>query len=214
MVKNHKDRRDDEGTLVYPLITVERTSVVKDLQKKGSFATNLFRNPDVKGGVIAIARQIKQDKTANFVNNDTKRATGAINFPKQDRKNTAVYEILYVPYPTYLDMTYQITLRTEYAQQMNDLVTPFMTKTGGFNFFLLRKNGHQYESFIQSNFNLETNAASLNTEERIFTTKVEIKVLGYLLGEDKNEPQPKVVVRETVAKFLLPRERIVLAAEE
>ena len=116
MVKNHKDRRDDEGTLVYPLITVERTSVVKDLQKKGSFATNLFRNPDVKGGVIAIAKQIKQDKTANFVNNDTKIATGAINFPKQNRKNTAVYEILYIPYPTYLDMTYQITLRTEYAR--------------------------------------------------------------------------------------------------
>ena len=191
MVKNYKDRRDDEGTLVYPLIT------------------NLFRNPDVKGGVIAIAKQIKQDKTANFVNNDTKIATGAINFPKQNRKNTAVYEILYIPYPTYLDMTYQITLRTEYAQQMNDLVTPFMTKTGGFNFFLLRKNGHQYESFIQSNFNLETNAASLNTEERIFTTKVEIKVLGYLLGEDKNEPQPKVVVRETAAKFEMQRERVI-----
>ena len=145
----------------------------------------------------------------NFVNNDTKIATGVINFPKQDRKNTAVYEVLYVPYPTYLDMTYQITLRTEYAQQMNDLVTPFMTKTGGFNFFLLRKNGHQYESFIQSNFNLETNAASLNTEERIFTTKVEIKVLGYLLGEDKNEPQPKVVVRETAAKFEMQRERVI-----
>jgi hypothetical protein len=209
MVKNYKDRRDDEGTLVYPIITVERTSVTKDLAKK-QLGVNLFREQDVKGGVIAIARQIQPEKTKEFVNNDTQRVTGRINFPKQDRANTAVYEILYTPYPTYLDMAYDITLRSEYLQQMNDMVVPFMAKTGGINSFMLRKNGHQYETFIQSNFNLESNAASLNTEERIFTTKVQIKVLGYLLGEDKNEPQPKVVIRETAAKFRLQREKLVV----
>jgi hypothetical protein len=210
MVKNFKDRRDDEGTLVYPLITVERTSVEKNLAKKGSFGVNLFVNPDVKGGVIAIARQIQQEKTKEFVNNDTYRLTGRNNFPKQDRTNTAVYEILYTPYPTYLDITYDITLRTEYMQQMNEMIVPFMAKTGGINSFLLKKNGHQYESFIQSNFNLDSNASSLNDQERIFTTKVQIKVLGYILGQDKNDPQPKVVVRETAAKFRFQRERVVV----
>ena len=210
MIKNFKDRRDDEGTLVYPLITIERTSVEKNLSKKGSFGVNLFRNPDVKGGVIAISKQIQQEKTKEFVNADTLRITGKSNFPKQQRTNTAVYEILYTPYPTYLDMTYDITLRTEYLQQMNEIVVPFMTRTGGINSFLLKKNGHQYETFLQSNFNLESNASSLNDQERIFTTKVQIKVLGYLLGEDKNEQQPKVVVRETAAKFRFQRETVVL----
>lgn len=210
MVKNFKDRRDGDGTLVYPLITVERTSAEKNLSKKGSFGVNLFRNPDVKGGVIAIARQIQPEKTKEFVNADTQRITGQANFPTQNRTNTAVYEILYSPYPTYLDMTYDITLRSEYLQQMNDMVVPFMARTGGINSFMLRKNGHQYETFIQSNFNLESNAANLNAEERIFTTKVQIKVLGYLLGEDKNDPQPKVVVRETAAKFRFQRERVVV----
>jgi len=210
MVKNYKDRRDGEGSLVYPLITVERTSVEKNLAKKGSFGANLFANQDVKGGVIAIARQIQQEKTKEFVNNDTYRITGRVNYPKQQRTNTAVYEILYTPYPTYLDMSYDITLRTEYIQQMNEIVVPFMAKTGGINSFLLKKNGHQYESFIQSNFNLESNTSALNDQERIFTTKVQIKVLGYILGQDKNEPQPKVVVRETAAKFRFQRERVVV----
>jgi hypothetical protein len=210
MVKNYKDRRDGEGSLVYPLITVERTSVEKNLAKKGSFGANLFANQDVKGGVIAIARQIQQEKTKEFVNNDTYRLTGRVNYPKQQRTNTAVYEILYTPYPTYLDMSYDITLRTEYIQQMNEIVVPFMAKTGGINSFLLKKNGHQYESFIQSNFNLESNTSALNDQERIFTTKVQIKVLGYILGQDKNEPQPKVVVRETAAKFRFQRERVVV----
>jgi hypothetical protein len=210
MVKNFKDRRDDEGTLVYPLITVERTTIDNSLSKKGSFGVNIFQNPDVKGGVIAIARQLQQEKTKEFVNNDTYRTTGRINFPKQGRKNTAVYEILYSPYPVYLDITYDITLRTEYVQQMNDMFVPFMTRTGGINSFVLRKNGHQYESFIQSNFNLESNTSALNDQERIFTTKVQIKVLGYILGQDKNDPQPKVVVRETAAKFRFQRERVVV----
>lgn len=209
MVKNFKDRRDDAGTLVYPIITIERTSVEKNLAKK-PFGANLFRNPDVKGGVIAIARQMQHNKTKEFVNADTLRTTGRINFPTQKRTNTAVYEVLYTPYPTYLDMTYDITLRSEYLQQMNDMTVPFMAKTGGINSFRLKRNGHQYETFIQSNFNLESNAASLNVDERIFTTKVQLKVLGYLLGEDKNDPQPKVVVREMAAKFRFQRERVQL----
>lgn len=210
MIKNFKDRRDTEGTLVYPLITIERTSVEKNLAKKGSFGVNLFPNPDVKGGVVVIARQLQQEKTKEFVNADTQRITGQINFPKQQRQNTAVYEILYSPYPTYLDMTYDITLRSEYLQQMNEIVVPFMAKTGGINSFLLKKNGHQYESFIQSNFNLESNASALNDQERIFTTKIQIKVLGYILGQDKNDPQPKVVIRETAAKFRFQRERVIV----
>lgn len=209
-IKKDKDHRDSEGSLVYPIITIERKSTEKNLQNKGSFGANLFPQPDVKGGVIAIARQIQQEKTKEFVNNDTYRITGRINYPKQQRTNTAVYEILYTPYPTYLEMTYEVMLRTEYLQQMNEIVTPFMAKTGGINSFLLKKNGHQYESFIQSNFALESNADSLNALERIFTTKVQIKVLGYILGQDKNDPQPKVVVRETAAKFRFQRERVVV----
>jgi hypothetical protein len=93
---------------------------------------------------------------------------------------------------------------------MNEMVVPFMAKTGGINSFMLKKNGHKYESFIQSNFNLESNASALNDQERIFTTKVQIKVLGYVLGQDKNDPQPKVVIRETAAKFRFQRERVVI----
>lgn len=208
-VKKFKDFRDGEGTLVYPIISVERTSMVKDLQKKSMFGANVFRYPDVKGGVIAIARQIQHNKTKEFVNNESQRRKGKINFPSKGETNTAVYEILYTPYPTFLDMTYDIVLRTEYLQQMNEIVVPFMARTGGINSFMLKKNGHKYESFIQSNFNLESNISSLNDQERIFTTKIQIKVLGYLLGEDKNEPQPKVVVRETAAKFRFQRERVV-----
>jgi hypothetical protein len=59
--------------------------------------------------------------------------------------------------PVYLDITYSIMIRTEYQEQMNDLVTPFMTRTGGINYFIAKHDGHRFESFIQSDFTQDNN---------------------------------------------------------
>jgi hypothetical protein len=65
-VKRDKDLRDQDGTLILPLITIERTSVVKDLSRKGTAWANIPPVNDEKGRSITIARRIKQDKTANL----------------------------------------------------------------------------------------------------------------------------------------------------
>ena len=75
---------------------------------------------------------------------------------------------------------------------------------------MLRRNGHKYEAFIQQDFGNEDNADSLDDKERTFNAKVQIKVLGYIMGQGKNDPQPKVTIRETAAKFRLQRERIIV----
>jgi len=40
-----------------------------------------------------------------------------------------------------------------------------------------------------------------------------MKVLGYIIGEGKNQITPKVVIRETQARFKLARERTILEDE-
>ena len=37
----------------------------------------------------------------------------------------------------------------------------------------------------------------------------DVKVLAYLIGEDKNQEKPKVVIRETQVDFKIPRERVI-----
>ena len=39
--------------------------------------------------------------------------------------------------------------------------------------------------------------------------KIDIKVLGYVMGEDKNSEQPKVVIRENAVEVKIPREKVV-----
>ena len=220
-VKRDREQRDQDGTLVLPLITIERTSVVKDPTKKGTVWANIPPVDDEKGGSITIARRIRQDKTANFVNADSWRkmsGTGANQrtFPKRDslgrrvQSNKVVYETITIPIPVYLDITYSIAIRTEFQEQMNDLVTPFVTRTGGINYFLAKHEGHRYESFIQSDFTQDNNVSSMDIEYRKYETKIDIKTLGYLVGEGKNQEQPKIVIRENAVEVKFPREKIIM----
>ena len=128
-IKNNKELRDSVGKLKLPLITLNRDSIAKDPAFKGSFQAHMFENPDFKGGTITIKRRIKQDKTRNFANADSSRSLKG-NETRRGDNNKIVYEFLTIPIPVYVTMMYTIVLRSEYQQQMNELLTPFITKTG------------------------------------------------------------------------------------
>ena len=208
-IKNNKEIRDSAGKLKLPLITVNRDSMTKDPRFKGTFQANMYENPDFKGGTITIKRRIKQDKTRNFANADAARAQNGDETRRRDNSKV-VYEHLTIPIPVYVTMMYSVVLRTEYQQQMNDLVTPFITKTGQINSFVFYSNGWSYEAFIEQSFTENKNVANLGEEERSFETKIEIKVLGYLIGEGINRVKPKFSVRETRAQVRLVRERVIV----
>lgn len=199
--------RDKEGSLVLPLITIERTAVTKDVNRKGSVQAALMPVNDEKGGVIQVARRIKQDKTGNFANADAKRTRGQLNFPRPNKK--VVYETISMPLPTYVVLSYDITLRTEYQQQMNDMSTPFIVRPGGVNYFIIENDIHRYEAFIKESYSQSNNISSYTTDERKFETKITVEVLGYLLGEGDNDNQPFLSIRENAVDFKIPRERVI-----
>tara|TARA_Y100000593_G_scaffold87376_1_gene167747 strand:- start:372 stop:1280 length:909 start_codon:yes stop_codon:yes gene_type:complete len=214
--------RDRDGTLILPRIVIDRTSVVKDPTRKGTAWGNVPRLLDPKGGSITIARTINQEKTSNYANADSKKLAGGVsgnkqeNFPKRDAfgriipNKKIVYQTVTMPMPVYLDVTYSVMIKTEYQQQMNDLVTPFMTRTDGINYFLAKHEGHSFESFIQGDLSLDNNIASMETEYRKYETKIDIKVLGYIAGEASNSEQPKIVIRENAVEVKIGRERTIM----
>lgn len=220
-IKEQKDLRDKTGALIFPIISLERSGMVKDPTKKGMFYGNidpLSANPVngyYKGGSIQIARRIQQNKTATFLNAYSGRkynqtvGNAQINFPDRNPKDKAVYEEISIPMPVYVDVSYNIKIRTEYQQQMNDLVQPFITRPGTINSFMITRDGHRYETFVQGNYALSNNVSDMTTEERKFETKVDLKVLGYLIGEGDNQDTPKFSVRENAVEVRIPREHVV-----
>ena len=99
-------------------------------------------------------------------------------------------------------------------EQMNHLVTPFITRPGAVNYILLNSDeGHRYEAFIQQDFSQDNNYSSFTSEERKLETSLNINVLGYLIGDDVNQIKPKMVIRENAVEFKMSKERIALQDE-
>ena len=155
-IKKEKELRDLEGTLIYPFISVERTSMNKDLTKKGAFQANILPYDKVQGGSIEAGRRIYQKKTSEFANADLKsdpaRRLNNSKGPRFVRRKTdkVVYQTVLIPQPVYIQTSYTVSLRTEYQQQMNDLLQPFITDPGNHYYIYLKKDGHYYEAQIES----------------------------------------------------------------
>jgi hypothetical protein len=209
-IKEHKDLRDDVGALIYPVMTLQRDSIVKDLSKKGSVFGNIPPVHDAKRGSITIARRIQQKKTSEFANADAKRLYGQVNFKTKKQNKKIVYTTYTIPLPVYITVNYTVSITTEYQEQMNDIITPFITTPGGINYIQLKRNGHLYEGFLDSDFSVENTVDNLEDQERKFVTNVNIRILGYLIGENKNQESPKIVKRENAVEVRFPRERVVL----
>jgi len=208
--KRDKSLRDKEGALILPLVTVERSSVEKDLAFKGSLQSNIFPRNDYRGGSIPLDRVINQVKTKNFQNADAKKKYGQLNFKVKPTNNKIVYTYRSIPMPVYITVMYKIMLRAEYQQQINELAQPFMVATGGINAFILQGEGHRYEGFMQKEYLQENNVADMGADERIYQTSVNIKILGYLVGSGDNQKTPQIVERENAVEVKLPRERVIL----
>ena len=216
--KNNQDLRDSDGTLNLPIISIERTTMNKSKTRKGKYYGLSGVLPDAdRFGRITLARKIVKDKTNNFsVADNIKKFGGSVNkvakrqayFPKK-KNDKVVYETLSIPLPVYVSMNYDVTVRTEYVQQMNDLLAPFITLGSSISYFVIKKNGHRYETFLQEGLNLANNISNLGTDERMYSTKVSFEVLGYLIGEDPNGERPKIVRRESAVEVKIPRERVI-----
>ena len=211
-IKRDKDVRDSSGVLKLPMMTVSRESVVKDPNSKGVAWAHIPNNSDAKGGAITTARRIGQMKTANFKNAFSYREFKDYNFPTN--KRLTVYETVTMPTPTYINLMYDIKIRAQYQQQINEILTPFIVKTGQIDNFFMEYDSHKFEGFIQGNFGQGNNVTSMSDNERTYETTISIKILGYLIGEGPNEERPKVTIRENAVTLIQVRERTSLGGSE
>ena len=216
-IKSDPSLRSDGKILIFPLISIERSSVTKDETNKGIYALNIPAVRDAMGGSITIARRVQQEKTRDRANADSIRKSASKEdknrqtFPGETER--VVYETVSIPMPSHVHVTYTITIQTEYMQQMNDVMTPFLTRTGAQNSFPISHEGKKYEAFIDADISQESNTTSMGTDERVFKSIITIKVLGHLVGSGKNEEGPQVIIRQGAAEVKIQRERAITQDE-
>ena len=97
-------------------------------------------------------------------------------------------------------------LKSEYQQQINDMIAPFIARTGQINAFVMKRNGHLYEAFIDQGFTHTNNVNNLAEDMRMFTSEITINVLGYLIGEGASDDRPIVRIDENTVEITFPNE--------
>jgi hypothetical protein len=216
-IKDDPTLRSVNGrTLEYPLISVSRDSIVSNPQNKGRYGVHVPPYFDYynQGGAVEIARVVEQDKTKNFANANairrsaSKKSLNRQTFPGENKN--IVYETISIPMPSFIEVQYTISAITNYQQQLNDIVTPFITRTGNPSVFKIKNEGHSYEAFFEKSFSLDGNQNNLGTSERVFSANFTVKVLGHLIGADKNNETPSVIKTQSAAKITMQRERVIV----
>jgi len=225
-IKNNKDIRDSKGVVKLPLISVERAMLTKNLnsERKGPIVAaypepihNSLR--DVRGGSYTVTRRVQQEKSSNFASADLNRMYARADKSKQAirRKNKkVVYETISVPIPVYVTVNYNLVIRTDYQQQMNEILAPLMYRAAtpaAINSFIVQADGHKYEAFIDEQYSQNNNVSNIGDGEKVYETKLGIRVLGYIMGAEDNDDKPKVVIRESAAEVKIIRERAILGDE-
>ena len=211
-IKNTEINRDLTGMVALPIISIERESVKKTDKSRVIPYAKVDPHGDLRGGYYTVNRIIKQDKTSNFANADAYRRKKQQNFPlyKFKKNEKVVYETLTIPIPIYIDIGYKIILRTEYQEQMNDLLTPFVRASNAHKRIIIGHNANKYEAFIQEDFAMANNISNYEAEERKYETAISVNVFGYLIGDGKNELRPRVVRRENAVQIRFARERVLV----
>lgn len=212
-IKEDPKLRPNGRTLEFPLLSIVRGTVINNPSNKGKYGVYIppYYGFYKKGGAIPIARQVNQEKSRERANLTAKKIFKQDNFPFDNEK--VVYDTLYVPQPTYVEVSYEVKLIAEYQHQMNQMMEAFMGSFSTPVAFKIKHNGHVYEAFGDETFSNEGNNSGLNTDERIFKSSTTITVLGYIIGANKNDKVPTVTVRESAAEVTIGRERVVLGDE-
>ena len=209
LIKNQKEIRElDSQALVYPLISIERTSTVLTKPSERPVPGNQFPYPDYKKGFITVARKVNKVKTKNFTNALSKQIYGQNNFPNTPPRT--VYQYMSVPFPVYTTMNYEVKIRSQYQQQINEIMLPFMRYANGWNYFMINYEGLKYEVFLDRDNEYKSNSANQANDEKKFDAKFKYKVLGYTSTNDSNQETPNVVYRENAVVVRFPRERVIL----
>ena len=95
-----------------------------------------------------------------------------------------IFEIITIPYPTFMAIDYEVTLWTQYMTQMNQLVEVIFSQFDGqgHEFMLTSRNGYEYVAFIKSPLTNSDNFQDFSQDERIIKYTFNVTIPGYLLA--------------------------------
>jgi hypothetical protein len=180
--------RDENGTLILPLISARRT----DMDRTPGFGGMAQEVPEV-----TISSTI-HSKTGN-IQNLLKTRQANKHFPSAEgpkASSAIVREYLTIPFPDFFTVYYEINIWTQYQSQMNDILERIFYKYEHMDSFVMpvdydgklpKGNSYYFVGFREGNVTPQSNIEDFTDQERIIKYSYTIKTPVYLILDPKDE---------------------------
>ena len=213
MLKNGRAIRDENGTLILPLITIRRVGIEQDTsadvggrginQQTGEF--NVYRKLDYRDRAYQnLINKLGLENQSNLGANSSEDTTqvitgrsigenskdldvvnGGLLAPKLNKNN--VWQIITLPSPQFYTASYEITIWGQYSKHMNEMLEKIMSSflpTAHRSMRLETPKGYWFIANFDSTFSPEDNADSYTSEELVRKCKINVKVPAYIVSSN------------------------------
>jgi len=153
---------------------------------------------------LSIKNQDNVTSRGHFLNNDVSPGSGAtpgtktsrrngagiafgggrLNFPLANDMGKNVIEVITIPYPIFIQLSYDVTFWTQYMSQMNQLLETMLSKTDGQGreFQLVSSKGFKFTAFLMGTMTSGDNFENFTGTERVIKYNFSIRVPAYILA--------------------------------
>ena len=174
IIKKRLDKRDRNYQKLINKIGLKNQS---NVASRANFASsNIYPGNITKPGKVSSRRN---GRNLTFIDSPT----GDLLRP--DIGNN-IFEIITLPYPTFLTINYEITFWTQYMTQMNQIIETMMAQFDGqdYAFKVVSKTGYEYVAYVKSPLNNNDNFSDFSQDERIIKYSFNMTMPGFLLATD------------------------------
>jgi len=212
LLKKKKALRDRNNSLILPLVTISRNSVVQDMseditgrginQQTGEIIIRRRLDKSDRGYQNLINRYLLRNQknvatnpnlehiqnqilTEQSVGEDANDATTKDGAWLADIKHKNIYETIVVPSPQFCTINYEIIMWTQYTQHMNQLLEQIISSflPQGNAWKLDTPKGYWFIAHVDNNsYEPENNADNMSQEERIIKYKFSVNVKAYIFA--------------------------------
>lgn len=179
--------RDDNGTLILPLISVRRANMERTRGFGGMASEQPFITVSKK---VSNRTRYDQNLLAAREKNN--------GFPEPGKNEAIVYEYLTIPFPDFFTVYYDITIWVQYQSQMNEILEKIFYSYDLLDSFTMpvdydrtmpdRGHGYYFVGFRDQDVVPQSNVEEFTDQERIIKYSYTIKVPVYLILAPPDDP--------------------------
>lgn len=155
-----------------------------NVSSRGNFArADFFPGNIAKAGRIASRRNLKNLSYKDDPSGDLLR----------DELGNNIFEIISIPYPTFVTLNYEITFWTQYMQTMNQLLEVMFAQFSGqgYEFKIESPEGYEYVAYLKSPLNSQDNFSDFSSDERVIKYTFNMTIPAYTIAtQQPGMPSP------------------------